>query len=55
MGQWEDRTKDSGLETAAGGQGGRGCPNAQEELAERNEKRHFKNRARGHRTELGQV
>lgn len=30
--------KDSGLEAAAGGQGGLGCPNAQAALAERNKR-----------------
>lgn len=35
MGQWEDRTKDSGLEAAVGGQRDLGPQNAEEELAER--------------------
>lgn len=54
MGQWEDRTKDSGLEAAVGGQRGLGHRNAEEELAERNKKRYSGKRARGHRTELRQ-
>lgn len=58
MGQWKNITKDSGLEAAAGGQGGLGLLDAEEELAERNKRRDSRNRTRGtwrmigHRTEL---